>query len=397
MGARERRCWWGLWAPSLCLAPEFPVPTLRPATHPPIPCLGTGVSCQHSSSIFSSLGSVPDSLPPSCRCLRASPWTSSPPAPPRLLWAGCHSVPSWARPAFPPHTKFPGRPGLVAPRLPQAAGAGAQLIPALSPPPPARLQSGGPSVHLDFSPFIHPSPSHDATSPPIPHSHSHTPPPHLPLSTEKSVRPAEAPRSPQMRPSQGALQVPGIGDRGGCSGGAAPCPQPPPGTRCSIAMATRIALKEDGREREHERERRGAGLRESQVDSQEQIDADGARDPRRPSRQRRAAVGPLREECALGGVPGGGDIRCCGAQAAREGGTEHTGPRPAEGGGPAAPRGREGPSPACPWAASAGSGPEWTLCFLRPVRGSTAQDGSPGGSHQQPLACPGRPPGFAPP
>lgn len=45
----------------------------------------------------------------------------------------------------------------------------------------------------------------------------------------------------------------------------APCPQLPPGTRCSIAMATRMALKEDEGEREHA----GGSEGESQVDRQQ--------------------------------------------------------------------------------------------------------------------------------
>lgn len=259
MGVRERRRCWGLWAlrPLLLRFRPCPWPCRAPAQpHASRPCF-----LSTSLHVFLPWFSVPDSLLPSCRCLRASPWTSSP-APSSLGWWPFRPRLGQAHISCPPRVPREAGPGLRAPsphRQQELESGSSQL------PPPALSQSAGPSVHLDFSPFTHPSSSHDAISPHPPPSCILTPTPgpplpRLPVTKEKPLRPGETPRSPP--PSEARPPHPAgawhwrwrrLRQRG----------SPPPAAtwyppQCCHGNQDRT---ERGREREHERSDGGAGLR----------------------------------------------------------------------------------------------------------------------------------------
>lgn len=107
----------GLWALFVSLLLHFQSPSLPHPSHHQ--CLGTQVSCQCSSSAFSSLGSVsPSRLSLSHHCLSTFSWLSIPPAPTPAS-SGLATILSPARPgphlpqspreAWPVHAHLPTR------------------------------------------------------------------------------------------------------------------------------------------------------------------------------------------------------------------------------------------------------------------------------------------------
>lgn len=213
----------GLSVPLLKSPPSRPLPrALAPRQF-----LSTSLSVFLRLSLFLSLISLPLHLR---ICLPGSR-SSQPPPPSPLGWlpfcprpgqALMSSPPKGPRNAWPGHTPCPH----------EAVGAGVWLSPA---PSPEHLQFTL-SSHLSSSPSL-------AVMPPVPLPHAvfSLPRPPLPCPpshrSRRSLQGAwKAPSAPQNEPQP----VPGIGNAGGC-GSAAPCPQPPPGTRCSVSMATRIS------------------------------------------------------------------------------------------------------------------------------------------------------------
>lgn len=257
MGVRERRRCWGLWAlrPLLLSFRPRPWPCRTPAQpHASRPCF-------LSTSLHVSLPwfSVPDSLLPSCRCLRASPWTSSP-APSSLGW--WPFGPGWARPTSPARPEFPGRPGLVsAPHLPTGSRSWSPAPPSFHHQPRPSLLGPRFTLTSHLSGTLLPATMPSAPPPPILYSHSHTrsSPPPTPIDQGEA---REAWGDPQVPPKWGPATAP-------CrclalemaEAAAARLPAPsrhlvPP--QCCHGNQDRT---ERGREREHERSDRRAGLR----------------------------------------------------------------------------------------------------------------------------------------
>lgn len=202
---------------------------------PPLPCPPPrGHSPRSWHNVPPPLGSLCLSLMPLLRCCVLASLDLHPSGPhPHLTWAGCHAAPSQARPTS-PHCKV-WRPGLVVPRLPTRRRDGVGYP---SPGP------GPPSVHLDFRPLILPPPPTRPAAPlPVLCSHPHTVPPASPRPIGQGEA-GEARGGPV--PPKGAPASVGAWHRKWrrLQQRPAPCPQPPPGTRCSVAMATR-----DGSER----------------------------------------------------------------------------------------------------------------------------------------------------